>query len=99
MIIYSELQQPDVMPISNYIKLNDLQGGSIVGMAGLMSDLVVFAERGIFRLNVPSQDPTGWSLIESEPNLGCTQPYSIKEWKGGVFFAGNDNIYYITPNF
>ena len=99
MLIYSELQQPDVMPISNYIKLNDLQGGAIVGVAGLMSDLVVFAERGIFRLNVPSADPTGWSLVESEPNLGCTQPYSVKEWKNGVFFAGTDNIYYITPNF
>ena len=99
MIIYSELQQPDVLPISNFIKLNDLQGGSIVAIAGLMADLVVFAERGIFRLNVPSSDPTSWSLVESEPNLGCTQPYSIKQWKNGVFFAGLDNIYYITSNF
>ena len=99
MVIYSEIQQPDVLPISNYIRLNDLQGGAIVGVAGLMSDLVVFAERGIFRLNVPSIDPTGWSLVESEPNLGCSQPFSIKKWKNGVFFAGTDNIYYITPNF
>lgn len=99
MVIYSELQQPDVMPISNYIKLNDLQGGAIVGVAGLMSDLVVFAERGIFRLSVPSANPSGWSLIESEPNLGCDNTHSIKKWKNGVFFAGKDNIYYITPNF
>ena len=99
MVIYSELQQPDVMPISNYIKLNDLQGGAIVGVAGLMSDLVVFAERGIFRLSVPSSNPSGWSLIESEPNLGCDNTHSIKKWKNGVFFAGKDNIYYITPNF
>lgn len=99
MVIYSELQQPDVLPISNYIKLNDLQGGAIVGVAGLMADLVVFAERGIFRLNIPSGDPTAWSLIESEPNLGCSNSHSIKKWKNGVFFAGIDNIYYITPNF
>lgn len=99
MVIYSELQQPDVMPISNYIRLNDLQGGAIVGVAGLMADLVVFAERGIFRLSIPTTDPTGWSLIESEPNLGCENPRSIKKWKNGVFFAGKDNLYYITPNF
>ena len=99
MIIFSELQQPDVLPISNFIKLNDLQGGSIVGVAGLMADLVVFAERGIFRLSIPTSDPTGWSLVESEPNLGCENPRSIKKWKNGVFFAGKDNLYYITPNF
>ena len=26
MIIYSELQQPDVLPISNFIKLNEARG-------------------------------------------------------------------------
>lgn len=99
MVLFSELNKPDVIPISNFIKLNDLQGGDIYGMSGLYSDVVIFAERGIFRLNIPQSDPTSWSLVESEKNIGCTQPYSICEYRGGVFFAGTDNIYYIDPNF
>lgn len=99
MILFSEFNKPDVIPISNFIKLNDLQGGDIFGLAGLFSDIVVFAERGIFRLSVPQVDPTSWSLVEAEKNIGCNQPYSITEYRGGVFFAGNDNLYYIDPNF
>ena len=99
MVVFSELNAPDVLPVSNFIKIKDLQGGQIYGIEGLFSDIVVFSERGIFRLNVPSDDPTAWSLVESEPNIGCTHPDSIAKWEGGVFFRGTDNLYYITSNF
>jgi len=99
MVIFSELNAPDVLPISNFIQIKDLQGGQIYGIEGLFADIVVFSERGIFRLNVPSDDPTAWSLVESEPNIGCTHPDSIAKWEGGVFFRGTDNLYYITSNF
>jgi hypothetical protein len=99
MVIFSELNMPDVLPISNFIQVKDLQGGQIYGMEGLFADIVVFSERGIFRLNIPSDDPTAWSLVESEPNIGCTHPDSISRWGGGVFFRGTDNLYYITSNF
>jgi len=98
-VLFSELTQPDVIPISNYISIPDLQGGEIVGLAKLVGDLVIFQEKGIYRLSVPSADPTTWSLIESEPNLGCTAPDSIVEYKNGVFFAGQDAIYFLNSNF
>ena len=98
MVMFSELAQPDVIPITNFIKLNDLQGGAIYGLGTIMSDLIVFAERGIYRINVPNSDPTSWSMIEAEPNLGCIQPESIMKYRNGLFFAGTDNFYYITPN-
>ena len=99
MVLFSELNQPDVIPVSNFILLNDVQGGAITGIKGLYSDIVVFAERGIFRINVPTEDPTSWSMVEAEQNLGCTQPNSIVKYRGGLFFAGLDNIWYISPNF
>ena len=99
MVMFSELNQPDVIPISNFIKLNDQQGGAITGIKGLFSDIVVFAERGIFRISVPTEDPTSWSMVEAEKNLGCNQPNSICEYRGGIFFAGLDSIWYISPNF
>ena len=98
-VLFSELNQPDVIPISNYISIPDMQGGEIIGLAKLIGDLVVFQTKGIYRLSIPSADPTSWSLSESEPNIGCVATDSIVEYEGGVFFAGNDNFYYLNSNF
>ena len=76
-IMFSELNQPDVIPISNYIQLTDAQGGKIIGIESLMGDLAVLMEHGIFRLSIPSADPTQWSLSESEENIGCVSENSI----------------------
>ncbi len=98
-VIFSELNQYDILPISNYIQLRDLQGGAITGLSSLMGDLVVFMERGIYRLSVPSVDPTSWSLSESEENIGCIVDTSITSWESGVFFAGKDHLYFLDANF
>jgi hypothetical protein len=98
-VIFSELNQYDILPISNYIQLRDMQGGAIVGLSSLMGDLVVFMERGIYRLSVPSSDPTAWSLSESEENIGCISDKSITPWESGIFFAGKDHLYFLDSNF
>ena len=98
-VLFSELQQPDVIPITNYISIPDIQGGEIVGLAKLMGDLVVFQEKGIYRLSVPGASPSTWTLAESEPHLGCVSPNSIVESENGVFFAGRDHLYYLDSNF
>jgi hypothetical protein len=98
-VLFSELSQPDVIPITNYIQMADAQGGEIVGLANLLGDLAVFMSQGIFRLNIPSTEPTAWSLSESEENIGCISTESITEWEGGVFFAGQDHLYYLNSNF
>lgn len=98
-VLFSEMSKPDVIPISNYIQISDAQGGEIVGLANLLGDLAVFMNQGIFRLSIPSTEPTAWSLRESEENIGCLSTESITEWEGGVFFAGHDHLYYMDSNF
>ena len=98
-IIYSEFLQPDVLPIANYIQIKDAQGGEIKAIKAYSGDLVVFGERGIFRLQVPSLDPSGWQLTESEKNVNIVSPDSIVEVEGMMFFAAKDNVYVITPQF
>ncbi len=98
-IMFSESTQPDVIPIVNYIQVKDLQGGEITGLAEMFGDLVVFMERGIYRLSVPSDDPSSWSLVEANENVGCIAPNSIEMVEGAVFFAGYDYLYMLTPNF
>ena len=98
-VMFSELNQPDVIPITNYIQLTDAQGGRIIGIESLMGDLAVLMERGIYRLSIPSEDPTAWSLSESEENIGCLSENSITAWESGLFFAGEDHLYYLDVNF
>ena len=98
-VIYSEFNQPDVLPITNYIQISDAQGGSIIGLENLLGDLAVFMERGIYRLSIPSIDPTSWSLSESEENIGCISTDSIQRWEAGVFFAGKGHLYFLDANF
>lgn len=98
-IIFSEFEQPDVLPVSNYITIEDLQGGEITGLETHMGRLVVFMEKGIYVLSIPSADPTSWELVESEENIGCIAPDSICKVEEWIFFAGYDHIYALTPNF
>ena len=98
-VMFSELNQPDVIPITNYIQMIDNQGGKIMGMESLLDDLVVFMEHGVFRLSIPSSDPTAWSLSEAEPNIGCIASGSITSVDGAVFFASKEHLYRVDPNF
>ena len=94
-IMYSELGNPDVIPIANFIKLNDLDGGQITGLAKSLGDLVALMERGVFILSIPSTDITQWTLTEAYRDIGCTAPDSVLEYNNGVFFANETNFYYL----
>lgn len=99
-VVYSEPAMPDILPIANYIQIKDQQGGYITGMDKILDSLVVFMTRGVFRLDVSSTgNPADWSLMEADKNIGCIAPKSIVSAKDNLFFASNDNIYQITPDF
>lgn len=94
-ILFSELSNPDVIPLSNFIKLNDLDGGEITGLAKSLGDIVALMERGVFILSVPSSDITQWTLTETYKDVGCTSPNSVCEYNNGVFFGNEDAFYYL----
>ena len=97
--MYSESSSPDIIPTSNFIQLEDLQGGEIVGIETLMSDIVVFMTKGIFRINVPSGDPTNWSLVEAHPNIGCLHDKGIAKAPNGIYFCSQDGIVFLDSGF
>ena len=97
--MYSEPNQPDILPSINYIQIKDQQGGYITGLNRILDNLVVFMTRGVFRLDVSSGDPNLYSLMEADKNLGCIAPKGIVNAKDNLFFCARDNIYQITPDF
>ena len=98
-VMFSNAGSPDVIPTSNFIKLDDLQGGEILGIETLMNDIVVFMTRGIFRINVPSGDPSSWSLVESHPNIGCLNDKAITKTPNGIYFCSKESIVYLDSGF
>jgi len=98
-VMFSEPGMPDVIPVTNFIQLQDLQGGEIVGIETLMNDIVVFMTRGIFRISVPSNDPSSWSLVEAHPNIGCLGDKAIAKAPNGIYFLAESNIYFLNSGF
>ena len=98
-VMFSNPGSPDVIPTSNFIKLDDLQGGEIVGIETLMSDIVVFMTKGIFRINVPSGDPSNWSLVEAHPNIGCLHDRAIAKAPNGIYFGSKNAIHFLDSGF
>jgi len=98
-VMYSMPGQPDVIPMTNYIRILDQQGGSITGLNRILNNLVVFMTRGIFRLDVSSGEPSLYTLLEVNPNVGCIAPESIVNAKDNLFFCANENMYQIRPDF
>jgi hypothetical protein len=92
-LIFSPINQPDILPVSNFIQIKDSQGGNIVAMRRLNDNLVIFMERGVYQLYAPAGNPQNYSLRESDVNIGCVATNSIVEAGQYIFFAGNDNIY------
>ena len=98
-VMYSELGQPDVIPITNYIQIQDFEGAKILAIEELLGNLVVFVEKGVFLVQIPKDDPVSWSLMEAEKSIGLVAKDSIVNWENNLFFAGQDNLYMMTSNF
>lgn len=99
MINYSEAGQPAMIPISNYIRIRDPEGGGVQGLKSMGDSLIVFMEYGIYRLRVPSIDPSTYSVLESNEFIGCIAPHSICKVEDKVYFCGMNNIYAIDSRF
>ena len=98
-VMFSGSNAPDIIPISSFIQLQDLQGGEIVGIETLMSDIVVFMTNGIFRLNVPSDNPANWSLVEAHPNIGAIHDRGITKAPNGIYFCGRSDVFFLDSGF
>ena len=98
-LMYSELSQYDNIPTTNFIKLIDVQGGKIMGINSLMNNLVVFGEKGIFRVNIPRSDPGSYSIKETLKNVKVVSKYGIANSEDSIFFCSDKNVFELTPNF
>ena len=99
MILFSEAGMFGMIPIGNYIRVRDPQGGEITGIKSLGDSLAVLMEFGVYRLRVPSINPSSFSIIESNEYEGCIAPNSVIKVSDSIYFCGTMNIYKIDGMF
>ena len=99
-ISYSELDQPDVNPVSNVINIEDREGGLITGMADIFGNVVVTKERSIVTIGIRDNpdDPTKWYTQEAKHGIGCIAPKGLISVFGDLYVCAFDGIYRLRPN-
>jgi len=97
---YSELDQPDVNPVSNVIKISDATGGEATGLATSFGSLIILKKNSVHKLKIPDiTDPTSWYLSESVFSRGCIAKKGYIQVGHRVYFCSTDGIYELDVNF
>jgi len=99
-ISYSEIQQLDVNPVSNIIKVTDREGGAITGIAEIMGNPVILKEYGIIKYNIRSNpsSPANWSRSESPHNIGNIAEFGYISVMDVLYVCYWDGIYQLRAN-
>lgn len=97
---YSELNQNDVVPVSNLIKIEDREGSGVTGLAESFGRVVVTTKQSIQVIDTRTDpsDPTAWSITESLHNIGNIAKHGLVDAVGSIYVVHYDGIYALSPN-
>jgi hypothetical protein len=99
-LTYSELDQPDINPVSNVIRIDDPLGGDGTGLAVSFGSLVLFKEHSVFKLIIPDpSDDTTWELTDSIFSRGNIAKHGLVQVGHIAYFCSYDGIYELDVNF
>ena len=97
---YSELNQPDVNPVSNVRKVSDLTGGEATGLATSFGSLIIPEKNSVHKLKIPDiATPTEWYLSESVFSRGNIAKKGYIQVGHKVYICATDGIYELDVNF
>lgn len=97
---YSELDQPDVNPVSNVLRFQEREGGELTGLEELFGMAVFLLKQGIIAVNCKSspESPGLWGTWESIHDIGNVAPLGAVRAGDSLYVCANDGIYKIEPN-
>jgi len=99
LLMYSEYNQPDVMPVSNAIQLYDKMGGETLGIEILYDFVIVIKKHTLFMVNpIIENDPSTWTVSESPHGIGCVSDIGHVVANGSLYVIYYDGIYEFKPN-
>lgn len=90
-LYYSDLNDFNFFPASNYIDCSLAYGDKITGVKKLGSVLYVFGDRSIIAIS--GDEPANLAQSELYQTIGCIAPNSIVEIEGVMFFLSRRGVY------
>lgn len=99
-LTYSEINQPDVNPVSNVKRIADLTGGEGTGIATTFGSVLLLKQNSIHKMLIDDiTDPTTWKLLDSTFKRGCIAKKGYIQIGHVVYFCASDGIYKLDVNF
>lgn len=96
---YSELDQYDINPVSNSIKVTDFTGGEGTGLATAFRSVLPLKKNSIHKLNISDvSDPTTWELKLLYNKKGNIAKHGWIQIDSNVYFCATDGIYELDVN-
>jgi len=99
-ICYSELDQYDVVPVSNRIPINDRESSGVTGIEELFGNVVVALGQSLQIINIKADPntPANWIKTESPHNIGNIAKQGMISVLGKVYVCYHDGIYALSAN-
>ena len=98
-LCYSEVDQPDIIPISNYLQISDADSGPITGLDQIGETIIVTKKTCIYTIEIVNiQDPITWIVRKIAHNIGNTGEYGALVVRGILYVSTYDGIYKLERN-
>ncbi len=83
---YTEAANPYTVASTNFIRIGDNTSDLVKGLAVYDNSIVVFCEKSVWLIYMPTTDPTGWVQIRSKSSYGSISPYCLIDFQNKVLF-------------
>lgn len=74
---YSDLAEPYTFGSTNFIKVGDNASDLVKGFGVFDNSVVVYCEKSVQIIYMPSTDETGWQVIRAQSAYGSKSPHAI----------------------
>lgn len=97
-LFISELNNPELIGIYNWVKLQNTEGDKITGFASLYDVFVIFTSTKTFIFY--GRGPiVSWILKELPHNIGCIDNKTIQNAENDIIFLSNQGLYSFNGNY
>ena len=88
---YTDLNEPFTVASTNFLIIGDTATDFVKGFGIQDNSLVVFCERNIYTIYMPSQTASEWKLVKSRSSYSSKSPYGIFSYNNKVGFPAVQN--------
>lgn len=83
---YSDLQEPYTFGAANIRRFGDNTADIVRAIAVDGENLVIFGDRGIELIYMPSTDDSEWINVKVKSDFGCMSPFGVVKYNNGLLF-------------